>query len=344
MEKTTKLTIIDADTIAYLVAYKFQEERMFAFAGLATTFADSKVRGILNATTATHYIGFLGTSKPTFRHIKATTAEYKGTRAPDDPAVKHWKPIIKAHLVEKWGFVLCDGIEADDAVIIAHEHYRLAGVDVSIASQDKDLKQVPCKYFNVHRSKWCYQYVTAIEGARNLAAQTLQGDHTDSIPGLLGIGKVTSEKVFAKLDSFMAIGRAVVAFYFNYHKVLMPTKAKKLDDTKVKDQYKIDNNLTRIAKKVDKEAVAKLCKPLSDFYTKTDEEIIVYLREQFMLVRMLKRPAYGFVIPEMAEYKSFQTELAEEKQFDFENVEEDGIAFTNEAFQDDEVEVDIDEM
>ena len=125
--------------------------------------------------------------KNNWRIEAATLKPYKGNRSPFGKPV-HYNAIRK-HLVERYGAVFVDGMEADDALGLK----QTSASDTCIVSIDKDLLMIPGLHWN-----WVKQEETFIkekDGIRNFYQQCLVGDPTDNIPGIYGIGPKTAAKL-----------------------------------------------------------------------------------------------------------------------------------------------------
>ncbi|HET6319661.1 MAG TPA: 5'-3' exonuclease H3TH domain-containing protein, partial [Chloroflexota bacterium] len=145
--------------------------------------------------------------------------EYKGTRreTPDD-LISQIPRIFE--LVERFGIaqVKVPGLEADD--IIATIVQRVlddpahGGVNVRIASKDKDLEQLLCERVVMHDIQTdTLTDVAALHANKGITpAQvidllTLTGDTVDNVPGVDGIGPKTAAQLiqqFGSLDGILA--------------------------------------------------------------------------------------------------------------------------------------------
>lgn len=114
-----------------------------------------------------------------FRKELATIKPYKGNRKNERP--KYYKEIREYML--SIGAELTEGIEADDKV--AHLQMRHPE-DTCIVTIDKDLNMIPGWKFNP--TKETFNYVTDTQAYINFFRQMLEGDTTDNIPGIKGIG------------------------------------------------------------------------------------------------------------------------------------------------------------
>ena len=129
------------------------------------------------------------TGENNFRENIATIQKYKGNR--DSSSKPSHYDAIKAYCVKKYSAQIVDGQEADDEVSI-RQSYENQGTSV-IVSIDKDLDMVQGYHYNPMKDK-TYKVVHP-DGMRWFYEQMLQGDSTDNIPGIKGIGKVTAKKL-----------------------------------------------------------------------------------------------------------------------------------------------------
>jgi hypothetical protein len=126
------------------------------------------------------YVGHLsGVSN--FRYAVATILPYKGNRTGVERPTHYDQ--IRQFLVEVYDAKLSSGMEADDAIGLAHDPEE----DV-IATVDKDLNCIPGLHWN-WMSNSCF-YISELEADRNFFKQMLIGDlGTDNILGLYGVGE-----------------------------------------------------------------------------------------------------------------------------------------------------------
>ena len=207
LNRNDLVSILDGDTIPYLVAYNYKDKDDVEEVLLA---ADTFVSSILANTSCTHYIGFLGGTK-CFRYDIAVTKPYKGQRPESPEWYKKWGGVIKAHLRDKWKFVVVNGIEADDAVSIAAFDLRSKEINYIVCGADKDLLQIEGNHYNIRAHT--RQYISDLEGYRNLYSQTLIGDNVDNIIGCKGIAKVKAAKLLQHLTNFESIEKQVIVTF-----------------------------------------------------------------------------------------------------------------------------------
>jgi len=193
--------IIDADSLIYAVGFSSNDiEEHYAISRLEQTMID-----LCMDIDCEDYKGFL-TGKGNFRVELAVTAPYKGQRIADKPI--HYTA-LREHLVNSWGFVVVDGIEADDAVGILA--YSMLEEDSIMVHIDKDLNQFKGWHYN-YRKKDKY-YVSEFEGWYNFYLQILTGDRIDNIEGLRGIGPAKGAKILKDCTTVEELYDAVLKAY-----------------------------------------------------------------------------------------------------------------------------------
>jgi len=180
------LSLIDADSIIYVVAYAFRDIPQ-SDPLLVTNTCDSYIKRILRDTKATHYLGSFSHDH-SFREQVYQYAPYKGNRPPKPEWIIKWKPIIIKHCVDKWGFIApVWPLEADD--IICGVSCITTAADVIICSPDKDLKQISGNHFNYKKPLEGIKNIDPFTANENLWKQVLIGDSGDNIKGVPGVGK-----------------------------------------------------------------------------------------------------------------------------------------------------------
>lgn len=205
------IALIDADSIVYIVAWKYKEYQDIAVDEVLRN-CDEFVHAILKSVNATHYLGSFSDS-PTFRHRIYKYAPYKGTRKEKEPWLTFWEPIIKNHFVEKWGFVIPKDIEADD--VISAAALTLEG-PVTICSPDKDMRQIAGIHFDYRKPSEGTKIVDTQQAELNLWMQVIMGDATDNIKGVPGLGEVKVAGMFKDQEVlfYPTIARTAYAKYF----------------------------------------------------------------------------------------------------------------------------------
>lgn len=125
-----------------------------------------------------------------FREHVATIKPYKGNR-PETAKPKYYKQ-IKDYMVNHWNAEVVHGREADDALGTA----QWAAKDLStiIVSIDKDLDMVPGHHYNWVKDE--FYFVPLREANLRIFYQMLEGDVTDNIPGIKGVGPKTIARIW----------------------------------------------------------------------------------------------------------------------------------------------------
>lgn len=305
---------IDADSIIYIAADRFQNENQFNKTSEMFVLAkvDSVIKRILKSTKATHYVGFYGSStEKNFRYDIAKTLPYKGKRKAPLPYLKYWSTIIKKHMSKKWGFVDCGKLEADDAAVMMNADW--------ISSPDKDLRQKEGKFFNYKASAADASFTITPEQAKwNFFSQWIIGDlGTDNIPGCPGAGPGKAKKVLDPNMTWLQMYRAVVNCYFDVMVFEPRRKALEATKEKFKKQAIKDwraNNKPPLKKEIKAKLVeeayglAEISHNITYQETYLPKEVYEYLIEQFHLIKMLRKPKYDFVKPEWIPVKKGKKE------------------------------------
>jgi len=140
--------------------------------------------------------------------------DYKANRD-STPKPKYYRD-IRDYLVGKWNGIVCEGIEADDAVAI--DAIQFGPDRAVIVAVDKDLDQIPGVHYNWTDGR--SYTVSPREGLRFFYEQLLSGDTTDNIPGLPGIGPARATKALADCETPKAVARQVWQMYYERRDVL----------------------------------------------------------------------------------------------------------------------------
>lgn len=139
---------------------------------------DYLMQDILLSSNATHYIGFVK-GKNTIVDRKAVNTEYKANRNKEKP--KYWD-FTKQYLIDKWGAVIVNDIEVDDAVNIT----RLKLKDSFICAIDKDLLSLEGIHFKWNKKEWIT--VSKEEAEYKFWCDMIVGQSGDNIKGIPGKG------------------------------------------------------------------------------------------------------------------------------------------------------------
>lgn len=205
------ISLIDADSIVYIVAWNHKEGATELELQMST---DSVVTMILHNTLADEYLGVLSDTK-NFRHLDYRYAPYKGNRPPKEDWFKEFESIIKLRLADKWKFYMATDLEADDVICTAAEYCQLHYFPYTICSPDKDLRQIQGKHYDYKKNE--FVEVKEDEAFFNLCMQILTGDKVDNIAGIYGLGEVKSKKLLLSLDTPLAYFSGIKAKYIEQY-------------------------------------------------------------------------------------------------------------------------------
>ena len=179
-----KVCVHDTDLVVYEAAFcvqKKEDDGEYLNWYQVSQIVNTIMRRILKGSRCTHHLGFLTDSATNFRLARATTLPYKGRRKEKEKP--SFYDDIREYLQKHWGAQMMYGVEADDALTIASEHFKSKGISSLIATKDKDLWQYPGEHFNMNTNE--LMQITEEEAHRNLWRQMILGDMgTDNIPGL----------------------------------------------------------------------------------------------------------------------------------------------------------------
>jgi len=128
-------------------------------------------------------------SKNNFR--KNFYSEYKSNRTQRRPTILK---DIREHVYKKYPYLEKDTLEADDLLGIYGSNFK----EVTIASGDKDMKQIICNQYNWDTKE--FFYVNKEDALKFFYKQVLIGDPVDGYKGLIGIGSVKADKILEKAE------------------------------------------------------------------------------------------------------------------------------------------------
>lgn len=193
------LALIDADLLAYECGGLKGEDGEFLPFEMCWSNCQSKIEGMISATSATDYMVYLSSPTiKTWRYDRASILPYKGKRAGSEKP-KHWES-IRYNLPIHYKCTIAEFMEADDAISIqqysdiTYAYAMGSGQDdcnTVICSRDKDLDMVPGWHYGwptttcKERPLW---FQSELGGLRCFYKQLLTGDTTDSVLGLYNVG------------------------------------------------------------------------------------------------------------------------------------------------------------
>lgn len=206
------IALLDADTMAFRSAAACKEESvstaLFTVDSIVTDALLHCDRGEAFYDKWQLYL----TGSNNFRKEIATSYPYKGNRTTPKP---EYLPAVRDHLVQKWGAIITEGQEADDAIAIEATKFGDNCVMISI---DKDFRQIPGNHYNFVKRE--HFYVTPEDGLRFLYKQILMGDNTDNIIGLYGIGPKKADKMLEECTTEQEMYNVAVEAYENEERVI----------------------------------------------------------------------------------------------------------------------------
>lgn len=173
--KKEKLLIFDADCFLYFTGWHYKDNMNMINVAAARKHLDDMLTAILNKHKANKFLGFFGAvGNENFRNKIATIRPYKGSRK-KEPWQEYFIPKLKAHYEKKWGFYPIKYMEADDAVVVAHNQFK-DDYDILHISEDKDfVSQVAAKRYNPNGKKKVIQSWDDAERIRHFYYQMLLG-------------------------------------------------------------------------------------------------------------------------------------------------------------------------
>ena len=210
-----KLFLLDAMALIYRSHFAFSKNPRISSKGLNTGavlgFTNTLLE-IIKKEKPTHIGVAFDTKEPTFRHI--AYPEYKAQREaqPEDitmaiPLVKKLLQAFNIPLIEKSGF------EADDIIGTLAKAASKKDFEVFMMTSDKDYAQLVEKHIFLYKPAFMKNGVSILGvsevleewGIENVDQVRdvlgLQGDTSDNIPGIPGIGAKTASKLLAKFGS-----------------------------------------------------------------------------------------------------------------------------------------------
>lgn len=177
------LTIMDLDSIVYIIAYNYENKVVSATSIIdIETETEAFIDDIIDKTNATSYIGFYQKEGHTNYRLNIDP-NYKANRPPSPDFIQTWRKYIHAMFDKHPGIVGLNTIESDDAVSICHYAFK-DRYSITLAHVDKDLKCIPGTHHHYRNKK--FYTITDEEGLLNFKCQVLTGDSNDNV---IGCGK-----------------------------------------------------------------------------------------------------------------------------------------------------------
>lgn len=180
-QPTKREAVLDGDLLVYAAAAKFNNDSK---PDAAFKYIENELLWHRDALELDDFQIFT-TAGGNFR--KELSDTYKANRQKTERP--QWLVPCYKYLAIEWKSYAERGYEADDLLAIAITE----NPDMLLVSYDKDLNQVPGWHYDWR--KYSLYYVTPEEGDYFLARQMLQGDPSDNIKGVKGIGPKKADKL-----------------------------------------------------------------------------------------------------------------------------------------------------
>jgi len=194
--------LIDGDILVYRIGFASDDDdEKFAISRMG-----NYVTNLIRFDYVDDFSGYV-TGRTNFRYKIANEKEYKGNRS-GARKPNHYEA-LRQYLIERWGFELSEGEEADDAIGIAA--YTMKAGAFCIMSLDKDLDMLRGWHYNFVKDN--LYYITEKEAIKHFYLQILTGDRVDNIPGLQGIGPVKAGKILKDCKNERQLFAAVLEAY-----------------------------------------------------------------------------------------------------------------------------------
>ena len=215
-----KLFLLDAMALIYRAHFAFSRNPRITSTGIDTGailgFTNS-IWDILQNEKPTHIGIAFDTSKPTFRHEQFEA--YKAHREKQPEAITLSKPYIN-RLLEGLNIPILkmDGFEADDIVGTLAKKAAREGFEVYMVTIDKDYAQLVEENIFFYKVAYAGRNPAEVWGIKEVCERWelqnpmqltdilgLQGDASDNIPGIPGIGEKTAIKLLKDFGSVEGI-------------------------------------------------------------------------------------------------------------------------------------------
>lgn len=127
--------------------------------------------------------------------------QYKANRR-----VREKPPMLdyaRDYLIEHYNAFISNGVETDDSIYATWSILKKWNKDIQviICSMDRDLRALPCWYFNTNHLSRELHKITKEEALKNFYGAMLMGDKEDNIEGLKAIGEVKAAKILVGLTT-----------------------------------------------------------------------------------------------------------------------------------------------
>ena len=189
--------LIDGDIVAFKAASatevptKWDDDlwTLHAYESEGKAHINNQLKAMLKQTGCTDFKFYL-TGKENFRYD--VLESYKGNRK--DTRKPMTLGPLKQWLIDEGGAVLREPFEADDLLGIRGSD----GNDTIIASEDKDLKTIPCKFFNPAHPDEGVITISEADADMYFFSQVLTGDAVDNYKGCPKVGPVKAQQILHK--------------------------------------------------------------------------------------------------------------------------------------------------
>lgn len=192
-------SLVDADAFVYEIGFSTQKE--YADGTRALDRSEEEVLQLvddrmnwLRAKRPSRSFEFFLSDLGNFRFDLSTIHKYKDCRTLKPKPLAY--QMVREYFLTKYKALVIPMMEGDDT--IAMRATELKG-ECTILSMDKDLKQIPSKYYRWPRGNVpeINEEITAAKGMHWFFIQCLCGDFTvDGIPGIFRCGKKTADDYF----------------------------------------------------------------------------------------------------------------------------------------------------
>ncbi|WP_040495686.1 DNA polymerase I [Fulvivirga imtechensis] len=210
-----KLFLLDAYALIYRAHFAFSKSPRISSKGVNTGvmfgFLNTLLE-VLQKQKPTHIAVAFDTSAPTFRHEEFEA--YKATRQETPEDIKTGIPVVK-DIVRAFNIpvIECDGYEADDIIGTLAKQASKSGFEVYMMTPDKDFGQLVEEHVYLYKPAYMGNAVDIlgpkevcekwdIENVHQVTDMLgLQGDASDNIPGIPGVGPKTASKLIRDFGS-----------------------------------------------------------------------------------------------------------------------------------------------